>query len=347
MDLFTLRVQRERLHPNFLHVLEKAALEDRAVLQEWADGFVDRDGKFAIEFQTTFNSSFWELYLFAVLKRLGYRVDLSVSRPDFIAKRGEHAFAMEATVANNSAGSPAEWQGQVGDLIELQDRAPIVQEATIRLCNSISAKHHKYLTEYESLPWVAGQPFVVALAPFEQPLSRVQNTEAIFQTLYSGTAIPYEVVGQDADGTFVLSGGDFVPKLSVEKPSGAELQLGMFRNGRMPEISAVVFSSVATWGKVRALSMDQNPNVYFETLRANNYGPHPTHSIKSRAEYKEHLLDGLNVFHNPDARHPLDWEAFAGPMVTQVIWLPGESEPRIQTEDGILLQRTVITLRTD
>lgn len=31
-------------------------------------GFEDRDGKFVKEFQTTFNSSFWELYLFACLR---------------------------------------------------------------------------------------------------------------------------------------------------------------------------------------------------------------------------------------------------------------------------------------
>jgi hypothetical protein len=33
----------------------------RDVLLEWSDGFGDRDGKFIIEFHTTFNSAFWEL----------------------------------------------------------------------------------------------------------------------------------------------------------------------------------------------------------------------------------------------------------------------------------------------
>jgi hypothetical protein len=45
------------------------------VLTDWARGFIDRDGKFVKEFQTTFNSCFWELYVYAVLKR--YRLLIS------------------------------------------------------------------------------------------------------------------------------------------------------------------------------------------------------------------------------------------------------------------------------
>ena len=48
-----------------------------AVLSGWAHGFEDRDGKFIREFQTTYNSAFWELYLFAVLKLLGIEVNFS------------------------------------------------------------------------------------------------------------------------------------------------------------------------------------------------------------------------------------------------------------------------------
>lgn len=52
---------------------------EREVLSGWASGFRDRDGKFVKEFQTTYNSSFWELYLFAAFKDLGCTADLRTS----------------------------------------------------------------------------------------------------------------------------------------------------------------------------------------------------------------------------------------------------------------------------
>ncbi|HVV00233.1 MAG TPA: hypothetical protein VHH88_02655 [Verrucomicrobiae bacterium] len=65
MDLFTPVVSEKELHHNFTRMLGADSAADRAVVSEWAVGFVDRDGKFVREFQTTFNSGFWELYIFA------------------------------------------------------------------------------------------------------------------------------------------------------------------------------------------------------------------------------------------------------------------------------------------
>ena len=54
-----------------------------------------------------------------------------------------------------------------------------------------------------------------------------------------------------------------------------------------------MFSSCATWGKVRALSEDPNPSVFFEALRLNENGINP-HLVKTRkSSYTESLLDGL------------------------------------------------------
>ena len=48
------------------------------MLNDWARGFRDRDGKFVQEFQRTFDSCFWELYVFAVLKQ--YRLEVDFTR---------------------------------------------------------------------------------------------------------------------------------------------------------------------------------------------------------------------------------------------------------------------------
>jgi hypothetical protein len=84
MDLFTPVVSEEAQHPNFRTITKYANTFNCDVLNEWARGFKDRDGKFVKEFQTTFDSSFWELYLFAVMKHFQLEVDFSFSAPDFV-----------------------------------------------------------------------------------------------------------------------------------------------------------------------------------------------------------------------------------------------------------------------
>ena len=42
---------------------------------------MDRDNKIIKEFQTSFNSTFWEVYLYAVLKNYGLDVNFNFSTP--------------------------------------------------------------------------------------------------------------------------------------------------------------------------------------------------------------------------------------------------------------------------
>src|ERR1700731_3500848 len=108
MNLFLPIVNKSRLHANFLSTLAPSASGVRAVLMQWAEGFTDRDGKFVREFQTTYNSSFWELYLFAVLKYLGVKADFTFASPDFVAVA--NPFAIEATIAGHAVDAVAEWE---------------------------------------------------------------------------------------------------------------------------------------------------------------------------------------------------------------------------------------------
>lgn len=107
MKLFDPVVAEEKMHPNLRAILSTGNGYNMDVLQDWARAFVDRDGKFVEEFQTTFNSSFWELYLFAVLKKYGMSVDFSQARPDFCIPR--LGLNIEATIASNAQGAEPEF----------------------------------------------------------------------------------------------------------------------------------------------------------------------------------------------------------------------------------------------
>jgi hypothetical protein len=104
--LFDPIVDAGRQHSNFRSFVRASNSFDLAVLNDWANGLVDRDGKFVQEFQTSFNSSFWELYLFAVLKEYGMPVDFSQASPDFYIPSLN--FNIEATIASNAQGADPE-----------------------------------------------------------------------------------------------------------------------------------------------------------------------------------------------------------------------------------------------
>lgn len=103
MDLFSPQVDVSKMHKAFIRL--RANPYDVAVINAWSCGFVARDGatKFATEFQTTFESCLWELYLHAVLKELKCQIDFSHSSPDFCIT-GPSRFTIEAVVARNAKG---------------------------------------------------------------------------------------------------------------------------------------------------------------------------------------------------------------------------------------------------
>src|ERR1700691_4059842 len=101
MDLFTPVVSEEAQHPYLRSLWKQANGFNCDVQNEWARGFKDRDGKFVKEFQTTFDSSFWELYLFAIIKQFQLEVDFSFTSPDFFITNHD-GMNVEATVASHA-----------------------------------------------------------------------------------------------------------------------------------------------------------------------------------------------------------------------------------------------------
>ena len=338
--MFTPQVPDTAFHPNFRALRETYTEFDRQVVNEWADGFVDRDNKFVIEFQTTFNSCFWELYLFACLKEVGLAVDFRVSSPDFLISEPCSPFCIEGTTANSADGEPKEWESKAADFAKVQ-REPIVNMATIRLANAITSKFTHFQKVYALLGHVAGRPFVLAIAPFEQPWFFVQNDQAMRRVLYAYDRPLLHFI--EGSSRALVVGHEHMHE--IKKPSGATVPLGYFLNPKMADISAVIFSNTATFGKIHALSRDPNPHVYFETLRFNAHGDKPTHTLTQKADYVEPLLDGLHVFHNPFAKFSIDADLFRRPGVTQHTWVAGAPWPPFTTTHGALIQRSVITVR--
>jgi hypothetical protein len=336
VKLFEPVVPQQLWHPNFAAQIAHRNAWNEAVLTEWAAGLVDRDGKFVQEFQRTFNSSFWELYLNAILRERQCSVDFGFSSPDF-AVTAPTPFCIEAAIASNARGGIPEHHHEGAQPPE--DLNEFNRHAVVRLSNALQSKYAKFKKQYGLLPHVAGRPFVVAIAPFDRPNFGLQCQRAIEALLYSYYVDEEEWVARGVGNTPA-------PKASltsVRKNNTAEIPHGLFLADAMPEVSAVIFSSLATWGKVRAMSADPNPDIHFDALALNMDGPMPHRIVARKADYGERLLDGLRVYHNRGALHPLDPAIFRAEEIMQSYWSSADEKWVHEQHEWQLLARRVLT----
>jgi len=282
MDLFTPVTDTSKLHPNFIGTLKEFSKGVREVLEGWSNGFIDRDGKFIYEFQTTYNSSFWELYLFAVLRHLEIKVDFRYNAPDFVAKN--YNLVIEATIASNAHDDIPEWEKKFNKLTS-ENSFDVYGQATIRLSNAFQAKFDKYIRNYSKLEHVKGKPFIIAI-------SNYCKTD-----FFMHGDVPMQWLLYDTFDQKVLN-----------KSNGSKVEIGIFKSGKYSEVSAVLFSSVATFAKARALGND-NDDFTFTAIRIkDNY--ELSSIVAKKSEYKESLCDGLRLFVNPFAKYPIDLSLF-------------------------------------
>lgn len=370
LDLFEIVDKSKELHPNFKNICGDKYLT--SVITEWSKDFEDRDNKFKIEFQTTFNSSFWELYCFAVFKKLGFKVDFKHIRPDFVMRYKEKDFNVECVVSNPAEGQMPEFNSEekLNPTLSVYES---VYNQTIRLRGSISAKHNKYKNDYSNLKHVAGKPFIIALAPFDQPNFIQTSLEAINMVMYGINADKNSFEELHID--------------SIHKNNNCKLDLGVFTNRNHSNISAVLFSNVATTGKARAIS--DFPNVIFNHLRYNESSTKAKVAVNYRAKginykiqkkdiekkakeiasdfrqnidyeryscrkpfckegYSETLTDGLHLYLNPYANHPIEEDILeefkSNGVQIHSFNIEKHTMEHVYLSDGHLLQRKVLLI---
>jgi len=281
MDLFTPVVAENRFHPNFSATLEPTARSVRTVLQNWSDGFIDRDGKFVQEFQTTYNSSFWELYLFAVFKELGLQVDFDHVAPDFVLK--DHPVAIEATIASNAHDDVPEWEKTLAGVLHDNLEAAYTQ-SIIRMSNAFHSKAGAY-EGYSEQDHMDGRSYIIAISNYGTQDFNLLGDVAMQRLLY-----------------------DVRKEKEVYKANRAPVRVGLFNDDSFAHVSAVMYSAVATFGKARALSDDKGAFVFSAVRIKDNL--EPIRIVAPKNEYEESLTDGLRLFTNPFASNPIDPDLF-------------------------------------
>lgn len=317
MNLFEPVAPTEKQHPNFVRTCVPSRHGERAVVEDWVEGFPDRDNKFVYEFQTSFNSSFWEVYLHAVFKEYGFEMDWSRPSPDFALSTPLGQVIVEAVTANAALGAIPEWEKPLipvpPEPSETRDFWPLNREAIIRLSNALLSKVRKYRASYQNLEQVSGKPFVIAVAPFEQPDFQHQYDRPMRALLYDDYV---DEAAYQRNPKAYPWGPPSVQLGSIEKDNGSTIELGIFNNDGWREVSAVVFSCVATWGK--CIAMSEVPNLGgVVTNWSTDPSGRPAPRFSPIGVPSEGVCDGLQVFHNPFARRRLPIETFRRKGVVQ------------------------------
>ncbi|EPH6541339.1 hypothetical protein ACS1XA_002597 [Escherichia coli] len=370
MDLFSTKIARNKLNHNFKTIYTDPKLAPvRAVIQSWGRGLLERSGeqtKFINEFQTTFNSSMWELYLNEMFIRLGYSVDYTKDSPDFcVSTPLGYKFNVEAMVSDKPHKPPVS---------EIFSEAKFKHQSTLKLLGKIKDKRDLFTGingkkfPYSTMEHVIGKPFVLALAPFDSDLSLTQNNTIINRVLF----------GIEEPTMRDLVNGRQRRVLSIKKNEDTEIPLGIFTNDSYKEISAIVFSTTGTFGKAivqsrvdryvrytrfRALDV----NVFIANEGMKNEGSHtrklgPDHYVTTKRQfynnevvgadivmcrtrdYKETHFDGLHVYYNPYASVPLDKNVFFPPEITHNFYDIENDTPDQRHPDGALVSRQVFEI---
>lgn len=314
VDLFTPLSPDEKLHDSFKlvqnHVVWSPA---RVILSEMMRHYVDIDGNFVEQFQTAgFDSRLWELYLYAYLLEDGLYIDRPDPAPDFSVRKGGRTVFIEAMTVNPTAGEvqPKPLVGRP----TLREREEIVEllkgKMPIKFGSTLFSKLNRK-TPYWKLPNVVNHPLVFAIADFHEQQSMTWSSPALFQYLYG---VSHDFF-HDENKQLVIS----TIKLEKHTHGGKEIPSGFFFLPDAENVSAVLFTASGTLAKFNRMGRlagfgdasikvirdgvchDHNPNASL---------PRPFILEIEPGKTIETWGEGLSMFHNPKALHPVFPEMF-------------------------------------
>jgi hypothetical protein len=313
VDFFTPIVTTEKLSQAFVHLATAEGFSCARQLTEAMMSFYeDVDGNFVEQFQTTgFDARFWELYVFALLTEVGFVLDRSFAAPDFLCEGYPQDMFVEAVTVNPSRS---------GNLI-IEPRIPTTRDdLQAHLKNYMPIKWGRALTgklskEYWKLPHVAGKPIVLAIQGFHAPRAMTFTHSTLQPYLYGVEFLAYH----DSAGILRVKTNRIAQHVWKDKT----IDSGFFYLPGAEMISAVIHNPTATLSKFNRMGQLAgfgSPSI--RMIRAGiAYNPAPNASVPrwytrrlDDPTYSETWVEGLNVFHNPNAVHPLDRRTFPDAM---------------------------------
>ena len=324
VDPFHPIVPPEKLSPLFSLVSSLDAYSPaRGMVREAFGSYYERDGNFAEQFQTTgFDSRIWELYLHAYLADSDFHIHPSLS-PDFVVSKFDSTVAIEAVTTNPTQESPPYPKQRVYSstrLLSLPSDAPILDRFDGRFEYKAedfvpiklgSALYSKLKKRYWQFPDIRNIPLILAIESFHDDAALHYSSSALATYLYGYRHSHF----YDPEGNLLI-----VPrKVDSHSFAGKSIPSGFFSQPQTQNISAVLFSNSGTVSKFNRMGQQgqyYNPNITLFRFGI-CYNSDPAASVPDNFSYivgdpafPEWWGQGLEMFHNPNALHPVDYDLF-------------------------------------
>ena len=312
VDFFASIAAEAKLNPGFKALRgNEIFAAARGVVEPMMRWYRDADGNFIEQFQTTgFDARIFELYLFAVFTEMGFEISRIHAVPDFVCSSPFGEFSVEAVTLNPSRDDAGNAVAQPPhDTVE-EMQAYINEYMPIRFGGALKSKLDKKYWEKEH---VAGKPLLFAIQDFSAPGS-LMYTRSAFERYMTGYDHGYE---KDMDGKLTIK----PKKVDTHTWGPKVVPSGFFRQAGSEHVSAVLFSNSGTISKFSRMGVVAgfgSPNVLTSRLGiVVNHDPNATEPRIFRVEvdlerYSEEWREGIDIWHNPHALHPLDPDLLPG-----------------------------------
>jgi len=314
VDLFTPIVRREKMNPLFRTLLDHPQWTPAiGIMTEMMRHFVDVDGNFVEQFQTTgFDARLWELYIYAYLKEERLFFNRKYRAPDYVVQKYGHTVCIEAVTVNptNNHNKIIRDDEPLRIRTNEEIRELLRDYMPIKFGSSLYSKLTRK-PPYWELDHVAGNPLVFAIADFHEPRSMLWSSTALFEYLY-GVRHEFSI---DENGHLIIS----PLKIDTHRIDGKEIPSGFFFQPGAEYVSAVLFSNSGTISKFNRMGRLAGfgvPNL--KMLRTGACHDHDPNAVLPRwfsfevepGKVVETWSEGLSMFHNPNALHPVPKELF-------------------------------------
>ncbi|HLT65699.1 MAG TPA: hypothetical protein VKZ80_05030 [Flavobacterium sp.] len=302
-DIFREKKRPKNIHPFFLLLdNNKEYSSAKEVLKEISYHYKDIDGNFIDQFQSIngFDARLWEIFLFCLFREQRFSFNRNNDSPDFIVKKLEDEIAIEAVIISrkNKSYDPIPIPSKEEMLSRINNEVPLM------ICNAIYTKAEK---KYWDKPHVKDKPFMIAIADFHDTASMTWSFEGFLIALY-GVKVKNSSNLNDC----------FERVEFLEKPNGTKINAGLLLDKFYENISAIIYNPTGTISKFNRLGKQANlgdiTNILIRSVTFHNHEEGAMMPIVYEyivdEKYSENWSEGTSIFHNPNAKIPLDPNLF-------------------------------------
>lgn len=277
----------------------------KGIIKELAYAFVDLDGNFNEQFQSEgFNSRLWELYLYAYLHEELFVIDENYSYPDYCVSKWIGPIFIECTTVNKNPNFDIPFEPTDQREIDELNRDYI----PIKFGSSLYSKlKRKYWLEDH----VKGNSLIFAVHDFHMESSMTWTSSGLTRYLF-GIEFSYYY---DSNNQLKIT----TKSVASHTYKGKTIPSGFFNQPDSENVSAVLFSNSATLSKfnrIGKLAGYGNSEVKFVRMGiCHDHNPNASSPKRfsfdvETGSYDELWGEGLAMFHNPNALHPVDINLF-------------------------------------